>query len=179
MDSAADIPKGMGFPIRKSPDQRLLPSPRSLSQGATSFIASRYQGIHQMPFFRLRTKDNSLTQGQARRSKNRLNSQRNNHGGPLKSRCPENPHPGLTTPARRPFSMSPFFKKGPGGSNNMPEGTSPECQKPLHCVQQRKQHIQDHQALPRWWSRTESNRRPPACKAGALPTELRPLVAIP
>ena len=26
-----------------------------------------------------------------------------------------------------------------------------------------------------WWSRTESNRRPPACKAGALPTELRPL----
>ena len=25
-----------------------------------------------------------------------------------------------------------------------------------------------------WWSRTESNRRHPACKAGALPTELRP-----
>ncbi len=28
--------------------------------------------------------------------------------------------------------------------------------------------------LPRWWSRPESNRRPPACKAGALPAELRP-----
>ena len=26
----------------------------------------------------------------------------------------------------------------------------------------------------KWWSRTESNRRHPACKAGALPTELRP-----
>ena len=26
-----------------------------------------------------------------------------------------------------------------------------------------------------WWSRTESNRRHPACKAGALPTELWPL----
>ena len=25
-----------------------------------------------------------------------------------------------------------------------------------------------------WWRRTGSNRRPPACKAGALPTELRP-----
>ena len=25
-----------------------------------------------------------------------------------------------------------------------------------------------------WWSQTESNRRHPACKAGALPTELRP-----
>ena len=28
----------------------------------------------------------------------------------------------------------------------------------------------------RWWSRTGSNRRPPACKAGALPAELRPLI---
>ena len=25
-----------------------------------------------------------------------------------------------------------------------------------------------------WWSQTGSNRRPPACKAGALPTELQP-----
>ena len=28
----------------------------------------------------------------------------------------------------------------------------------------------------RWWSQTGSNRRPPACKAGALPTELWPLI---
>ena len=28
--------------------------------------------------------------------------------------------------------------------------------------------------LPIWWSQTGSNRRPPACKAGALPTELWP-----
>jgi hypothetical protein len=27
---------------------------------------------------------------------------------------------------------------------------------------------------PNWWSQTGSNRRPPACKAGALPTELWP-----
>jgi hypothetical protein len=27
-----------------------------------------------------------------------------------------------------------------------------------------------------WWSQTESNRRPPACKAGALPTELWPRI---
>jgi hypothetical protein len=31
----------------------------------------------------------------------------------------------------------------------------------------------------RWWSQTESNRRPPACKAGALPTELWPRTAAP
>ena len=29
-------------------------------------------------------------------------------------------------------------------------------------------------APPDWWSQTGSNRRPPACKAGALPTELWP-----
>ena len=41
--------KAPGCPIRKSADQRLLSSPRSLSQSATSFIASQCQGIHQMP----------------------------------------------------------------------------------------------------------------------------------
>lgn len=29
--------------------------------------------------------------------------------------------------------------------------------------------------MKRWWSQTDSNRRHPACKAGALPTELWPL----
>ena len=46
-------PIGPGFPIRKSADQRLLSPPHSLSQSATSFIASRCQGIHQMPFMTL------------------------------------------------------------------------------------------------------------------------------
>ena len=31
----------------------------------------------------------------------------------------------------------------------------------------------------KWWSRTGSNRRHPACKAGALPAELRPLIVVP
>ena len=30
----------------------------------------------------------------------------------------------------------------------------------------------------KWWSRTGSNRRHPACKAGALPAELRPLIPV-
>ena len=34
-----------GYPIRKSPDQSLLTTPRSLSQLTTSFIAFRCQGI--------------------------------------------------------------------------------------------------------------------------------------
>ncbi len=54
MNSVRNTPYGVGFPIRKSPDQSLLATPRSLSQRATSFIASRCQGIHQMPFSCLR-----------------------------------------------------------------------------------------------------------------------------
>ena len=53
MYSAKDDPKGPGFPIRKSTDQRVLAPPRSLSQRATSFVASVRQGIHQMPLKRL------------------------------------------------------------------------------------------------------------------------------
>jgi hypothetical protein len=50
MDSLKDTPKGVGCPIRRSRDHRALAPPPSFSQRATSFIASRCQGIHQMPF---------------------------------------------------------------------------------------------------------------------------------
>ena len=43
-------PKAVGCPIRRSRDHRALAPPPSFSQRATSFIASRCQGIHQMPF---------------------------------------------------------------------------------------------------------------------------------
>src|SRR6478752_2416330 len=49
MDSVNDHPDGWGFPIRKSSDQSVLATPRSLSQPATSFIASQCQGIRQTP----------------------------------------------------------------------------------------------------------------------------------
>ena len=39
----------VGFPIRKSPDQRVCAAPRSLSQLAASFIACFCQGIHRAP----------------------------------------------------------------------------------------------------------------------------------
>ena len=39
----------MGFPIRKSADQRLFAPPHGLSQRTTSFIASQHQGIHRTP----------------------------------------------------------------------------------------------------------------------------------
>ena len=49
MNSVDDHPDGWGFPIRKSPDQSGLATPRSLSQPTTSFIASQCQGIRQTP----------------------------------------------------------------------------------------------------------------------------------
>ena len=39
-----------GFPIRKSPDRRLLAAARSVSSPATSFIGSWRQGIHRVLF---------------------------------------------------------------------------------------------------------------------------------
>ena len=50
MYSVHDTQLRVGFPIRKSPGQRVLTSYRGLSQPATSFIAFNRQGIHQMPF---------------------------------------------------------------------------------------------------------------------------------
>ena len=49
MDSAQDTARAVGCPIRKSPDQSVLATPRSLSQPTTSFIASQCQGIRQTP----------------------------------------------------------------------------------------------------------------------------------
>ena len=46
VSSACAVTLRSGFPIQKSPDHRILPSPRSLSQAITSFIASDCQGIH-------------------------------------------------------------------------------------------------------------------------------------
>src|SRR4029078_6190271 len=43
----------VGFPIRRSTDQRLFAPSRSLSQRTTSFFASYRQGIHQMPLSHL------------------------------------------------------------------------------------------------------------------------------
>ena len=50
MDSPCDTACAVGCPIRRSEDPRALAPPLGFSQRATSFIASRCQGIHQMPF---------------------------------------------------------------------------------------------------------------------------------
>ena len=66
---------------------------------------------------------------------------------------------------RRPRARAP----GPARLKTRRPTTSP-----IHDVKERKSETPNRDAFARWWSRPGSNRQPPACKAGALPTELRP-----
>ena len=150
--------KAVGFPIRKSSDQSLLPTPRGLSQGATSFIASIRQGIHQMPLPCLRT-----------------------------PYVGANLHTGSAT---RDFAQPLYLPILPDCSiwvftfDNPSIRRSPRrARKPIHDLKEQTALAPHLRPKPEtllflirkiWWSRTGSNRRPEACKATALPTELRP-----
>jgi hypothetical protein len=61
------IPVKVGFPIRKSPDQSVCATPRSLSQLTTSFIAFKCQGIHHIPLVALKRVSN-LAKNQLKQS---------------------------------------------------------------------------------------------------------------
>ena len=155
MYSDGDTAKAVGFPIRKSADQRLLASPRGLSQRATSFIASRCQGIHQMPFSRLRATS-------IRRDKPKT------HERSREKTLPEPPTdlpPPPTRRSRAPSEAKYLF-------------TMPKNEKPKNENDRRRQtppaktcfHEDPDPAIPtapfhvpgvgpgRWWRRTGSNR---------------------
>ena len=150
MDSVDDHPDGWGFPIRKSSDQSVLATPRSLSQPATSFIASQCQGIRQTPLLCLISR--FVSEMTILRSPYRL--------VPCRGRPPAR-RPSLPFPSTLPRRQS----------EDLDFKTS---SLPINDVKER--YLRRHTALcsMRWWRQTGSNRRPPACKAGALPTELSP-----
>ena len=155
MDSAADTPKGVGFPIRKSPDQRSLPSPRSLSQGATSFIASQCQGIHQMPFLRLRTLK-THAQGQTRTQASAL-AKKSRFGLRQFQAISFQPSAKNQTP-RSPSKPS-------DASNNRPTPIA-GCQKPIHNVKEPETRDQmsgiGHQMKDAGWDIRSRNASRPA-----------------
>ena len=194
----------VGFPIRRSTDQSSLAAPRGLSQLTTSFIASQRQGIHQMPLRHLIAliidahpsaeefhADDCLSA--------RIWESTHSEKRPFTCfTCFAN-HPrmwvsiidtpatiaGATTktivytgcPAQTfgwfaLFTMrnSGVFRRGSIGS------TAGNGRIPSDERRQEKLHKRGC-ARGSWWSQTESNRRPPACKAGALPTELWPRIA--
>lgn len=169
-----------GFPIRKSPDQSVFAAPRSLSQLTTSFIASYRQGIHLLPvtvcncrFLTLKDKYSSrvvlfyyslfLWRWTVKEQKLFcFLSIFSNHSifyqwwalVDSNHRPPRYQHDALTNWAKGPWRR--FETWGLRSKYEFQTWV-------LDCY---------------WWSQTESNRRHPACKAGALPTELWPRLKV-
>jgi hypothetical protein len=185
----------VGCPIRRSLDQSPFPAPQSLSQGITSFIASCCQGIHQTPFSRLiRSRD-----GQGSRRRPRSHPRR---GRPF-ARVPASVPPAQSCAGpgsgSHTFSRSPPGSDGEHSVSVLDLDTDtalgpasrrtpapPHSEEPavlmllfLHDVNTSSNRTAQPRRAERsgrgsWWSLSGSNRRPPACKAGALPAELRP-----
>ena len=84
MDSVTDDAKAPGCPIRRSAGQRVLSPHRSLSQSATSFIASLCQGIHQMPFSCLRALHATRTNGMSYRIRRQADASGPRSSAPIK-----------------------------------------------------------------------------------------------
>ena len=141
----------MGFPIRTSPDHSLLATPRSLSQLTTSFIAYLRQGIHTHAL-------SSLT------IKSILNTDVHSFCASAFtcSKCPSN---------IQLSKIEQQLQKSLVGLGRIELPTSP-----LSGVRSSQLSYRPGGLSQSWWSWSGSNRRPPECKSGALPTELQPLV---
>jgi hypothetical protein len=91
-------------------------------------------------------------------------------------------HLPATTPRRKPPCRQEGLGSWQGNGRPHPavgtkgQGTQAKADKPIKARQHRRSTPdgQNQMARTRWWRRTGSNRRPHACKARALPTELRP-----
>ena len=137
-----------GFPIRTSADQRSLASPRGFSQRATSFIASWRQGIHRT-----------------------LLSRSTHHPSPHAGPSP--------TPRPQWFTLMPSYTKlslptnqsdAPVKQHAIGATRAPAPGRPdSHLVGAARRRTPNLA-----WRRSDSNRRPPACKAGALPLSYAP-----
>ena len=166
----------VGSPIRRSPDRSLFAAPRGLSQRTTSFIASYRLGIHRTPFSRLIRPGRRQTLAGRRTSRT------------LSIRPPRPP---LGEPAcgRRSVCASVTARAGalPRGRargavtslslHDVRAGACPGRTR-WHPGGRRQRAKRMRARSPRlaagWWSLPGSNRRPSACKADALPAELRP-----
>jgi hypothetical protein len=176
----------VGFPIRKSADQSSFAAPRGLSQRSTSFIASQRQGIHQTP---LRHLIALIINARPRcrmsddRCQNLLTSDLRHliSGSALTERpaCFEI-DPSAHAIKQRVGCGSPATCAAATFFGSIP---SSRCQT-TRALERRRAEARGARRTQRcffsdeprscWWSQTGSNRRPPACKAGALPTELWP-----
>ncbi len=191
-----DTAEAVGCPIRKSTDQRLLAAPRGLSQRAASFIASQCQGIHQMPFIALDLKPLKLSRTETKSRE--LESLSFNVSAFVRKLTM-----GIFAAAfdaRESAHLRPRITKRPSPrSATLPIHNvkhRAETKTVWHCCRQviaSETLTSTPNPLPArsrllslayrgrppspvtvMVELTGSNRRPPACKAGALPTELQP-----
>ena len=167
----------VGFPIRKSTDQRVFAPPRSLSQRITSFIACACQGIHQLPLRHLIVLIANVHQA----ARPRCHWQKRPASRDLSDGAVRRPIMcmGLSVPCDEPQSST------PGRLRKVMDLSGPDSDygtrtNLLFTISYRTGSRPKPAAnfcflRMIWWSWTGSNRRPPACKAGALPAELQPL----
>jgi len=166
----------VGFPIRKSSDQSLFAAPQGLSQRTTSFIASQRQGIHQIPLLHLITliiDAHTFIRTCSHRRIIRKTSYIHEFCSTIPS-SHDDTHRSVSPCGDRAsdrtnllFTMS--NQHAARRSIVILEGETFYTDEP---VIKPRPHI-----FEKWWSQTGSNRRPHACKARALPTELWPHVS--
>jgi hypothetical protein len=185
----------LGFPIRKSPDHRLLASSRGLSQLTTSFIASLRQGIHTHALSSLTIKSISNTKYSMSfflrcfPSGRQTNANHREAANTCSKYCPSNIRLSKIRLLRYCCPKTPkinipsgmvtfgFFVKTMVGLDRLELSTSPLSGVRSSHLSYRPgpQPVPPGQSGSNWWSWSGSNRRPPECKSGALPAELQPL----
>ena len=161
-----------GFPIRRSLDQSSFAAPQGLSQRTTSFIASQRQGIHQMLLRHLIT----LTI-HVRSAAHTIVKER-----PVFRISPKDMFclpsiSGTTAAGRRWFAgpRCPACRICCLFTISNIRAAKPEKGRARTSLTCHDMTIWPWTHPSRaWWSLSGSNRRPEACKATALPAELRP-----
>ena len=164
----------VGFPIRKSLDQSSFAAPQGLSQRTTSFIASQRQGIHRMLLRHLIT-----LMIDARPRQRRTRYKRKTSPADFSRQtfaCQIHPTDSLrghlADCSARPNVFPLYDFKHPRSAlvkkQTRTSMTPDKNNNPPHPAK-----VKTFKA-GNWWSLTGSNRRPPECKSGALPAELRP-----
>ena len=164
----------------------MFAAPHGLSQRTTSFIASQRQGIHRIPLRHLIALIVDARRGlQSQLKALKLGTDRKDqltswtHSSSLPPRCGRVPFRNDDCVTSSRFENN--TRRTPEGISSNLRGTSSTAA-PLVKRDRRSIAVPDRSrcqliAMSRWWSQTGSNRRPPACKAGALPTELWPQIS--
>jgi hypothetical protein len=184
MYSCAGLAEARGCPIRIFTDQSLFAAPHDFSQRTTSFIASQCQGIHQMLLSRLmlslpmsiRYWPTACAEGRGIRprqiGRTNIRSKKDLYVLDLPAAV------GQALRLTRPNHTSQSWPAQAKQANPFIHDVN---QQDAHSIQSGETGYEvstatcrNNNTVMEWWSQTGSNRRPEACKATALPTELWP-----